>query len=187
MLFQETYDRFFIYMSLLTSEISYIHFLTTSKKFLSLDHSFKMTSDFVNALTHKAQVFINWVSLNTSLFNIQFTVHDFDSHNKDLKCQITACILKIQQQNIHLAKLSFVLIYMNMTLFNYLVDVAFEQVTAILDWENIKYLSIKHNFHFIEHLFKYMIRNDWENVEDHETLKSFFYDKVQWCLILQEF
>jgi hypothetical protein len=92
-----------------------------------------MTSDLANALTYKAQVFIDRVSLNASLSSIQSTVHDFDFHNKDLKRQITACISKIRQQNVCLAKLSLVLTHMNMTSFNYLVDVASERVTAILD------------------------------------------------------
>lgn len=187
MLFQETYDRFFVYMSLLVSEISYVHLLTTSEESLSLDHRFKMTSDLANALTYKAQVFIDRVSLNASLSSIQSTVHDFDFHNKDLKRQITACISKIRQQNVCLAKLSLVLTHMNMTSFNYLVDVASERVTAILDWESVKYLSIEHNFHFVEHLFEYMTKDDWENVEDREALESFFYDRVRRRLILQRF
>jgi len=186
-LFQGTYDRFFVYMSLLAPGIPYVRLLTASEGSLSLDHRFKTASDLADALTHKAQVPTDRVSLNASLSSIQSTVHDFGFHNKYLKRQITACISKIRQQDVRLAKLPLVLTHMDMTPFNYLVDVASGRVTAILDWEGAKYLPIGHNFHFIEHLFEYMTRDGWEDVEDREALESFFYDRVRRRLALQGF
>ncbi len=76
---------------------------------------------------------------------------------------------------------------MDMTPFNYLVDMASGQVTAILDWDSAKYLPVGHNLHFIEHLFGYVTRDGWEDVEDREALESYFYDRVQQRLLLQGF
>lgn len=55
-----------------------------------------------------------------------------------------------------------------MTPFIYLADIASRRVTAILDWDNAKYLKL----HFIGHLFGCMTRDGWEDVEDREALES---------------
>lgn len=105
------------------------------------------------------------------------SVDCFNFRKKDLTRRITACISKIQQQDAHLARLPIVLTLMDMTPFNYFVDAASGQVTAILDWDGAKYLPIGHNFHFVEHLFGYMMRDGWEDIEDREVLESFFHGK----------
>ena len=76
---------------------------------------------------------------------------------------------------------------MDMTPFNYLVDAASGQVTAILDWDGAKYLPVGHNFHFVEHLFGYMTRDGWVDNEDREILESFFYEKARRHLVSQGF
>ena len=179
MLFQGTYDGLYVYTSPLASGISYFGLLTAKEKLLSLDHRLRIIGDLAKALTHKAQSLTDHSFLNTSLSSIKSSVDCFNFRNKDLKRRITVCISKIRQQDAHLAKLLIVLTHMNMTLFNYFVDAASEQVTAILDWDGAKYLLIDHNFHFVEHLFEYMTRDGWENIEDREILESFFHEKVR--------
>lgn len=74
-----------------------------------------------------------------------------------------------------------------MTPFNYLVDMASGQITAILDWDSAEYLPVGYNLHFVEHLFGYMTRDGWEDAEDREALETFFYDRVWRRLLLQGF
>lgn len=72
---------------------------------------------------------------------------------------------------------------MDITPFNYLVDTASGQITAIVDWDSAKYLPIGHNLHFVEHLFGYMTTDGWEDHEDREALESFFYDRIRQGLL----
>ena len=154
---------------------------------MSLDHRLRTVSDLAKAFTHQAQLPTDRASVDEYLSSIKSCVDCFNFRNKDLKHRITACISKIRQQDAHRAKLPIVLTHMDMTPFNYLVDAASGQVTAILDWDGAKYLPVGHNFHFVEHLFGYMTRDGWVDNEDLEMLESFFYEKVRRHLVSQGF
>lgn len=149
MLFQGTFDGLYVYTSPLAPGISYFRLLTARKELLSLNHRLRIVGDLAKALTHKAQFFTDHSFVNTSLSSIKLSVDCFNFRNKDLKRRITAWISKIRPQDAYLAKLPIVLTHMNMTPFNYFVDAASGQVTAILDWDGAKYLPIGHNFHFV--------------------------------------
>ncbi len=158
--FQGTFNGLYVYISSLVPGISYFGLLMAREEPLSLDHRLRTVGDLAKALTHKAQFLTDHSFVNTSLSSIKLSVDCFNFRNKDLKRRITACISKIRQQDAHLAKLFIVLTHMDMTPFNYFVDAASGQVTAILDWDGAKDLPIGHNFHFVEHLFGYMTRHD---------------------------
>ena len=184
--FQGTHDGLFIYTSPLAPGIPYVGLLMASETSLSLGHRFETVSDLADAFTRKAQAPSGYLS-NASLSSIESIVNSFRFQNEDLRRRITACISKIREEDVRLAKLPVVLTHMDMTPFNYLVDMASGQVTAILDWDSAKYLPVGHNLHFIEHLFEYMTRDGWEDIEDREALESFFYNRVRQRLLLQGF
>ncbi len=185
--FQGTHDGLFVYTSPLAPGIPYVGLLTACEISLSLDHRFKTVGDLADALTRKAQVPSDYLSFGTSLSSIESTVNTFHFQNKDLRRRISARISEIRDHDVGLAKLPLVLTHMDMTPFNYLVDMASGQVTAILDWDSAEYLPVGYNLHFVEHLFGYMTRDGWEDAEDREALEAFFYDRVWQRLLLQGF
>ncbi len=184
--FQGIYDGLFVYTSPLAPGVPYFGLLMASKTSLSLGHRFETVSDLADAFTRKAHAPSGCLS-SASLSSIESIVNSFEFQNKDLRRQITACISKIREQDVRLTRLPVVLTHTDMTPFNYLVDMASGQLTAILDWDSAEYLPVGHNLHFIEHLFEYMTRDGWEDVEDREALESFFHDRVRQRLLLQGF
>lgn len=156
--FQGTHDGLFVYTSPLAPGIPYVGLLIASETDLSLDHRFETVSDLAEAFTRKAQAPSGYSS-SASLSSIESMVNSFEFQNKDLRRRITACISKIREEDARLTRLPVILTHMDMTPFNYLVDMASGQVTAILDWDGAKYLPIGHNLHFIEHLLEYMTRD----------------------------
>lgn len=125
---------------------------------MSLDHRFKTAGNLAGALNRKAQVPSNYLSFGTFFSSIESTVNTFYFQNKDLRHRISACISNIRDHDVGLARLPLVLTHIDMTLFNYLVNMASGQVTAILDWDSAEYLPVKYNLHFVEHLFGYIRR-----------------------------
>lgn len=184
--FHGTYDGLFIYTSPLAPGIPYVALLMTCEISLSLSHRFETVKNLADALTRKAQAPSGHLS-STSLCSIESTVNSFEFQNKDLRRRITACISKIREEEFRLVRLPLVLTHMDLTPFNYLVDANSGQVTAIFDWDNAKYLPVGHNLHFIEHLFEYMTRDGWEDVEDREVLESFFNNRIRQRLRSQGF
>ncbi|KAL9124572.1 MAG: hypothetical protein Q9217_006111, partial [Psora testacea] len=185
--FQGTYSSLYVYTSPLAPGIPYVGLLTANEVPMSLDHRLRTVGDLAKALTHQARLPTGCASVDTDLSGIKSSVDCFNFQNKDLKHRITACISQIRQQDAHRAKLPIVLTHMDMTPFNYLVDAASGQVTAILDWDGAKYLPVGHNFHFVEHLFGYMTRDGWVDNEDREILESYFYEKARRHLVSQGF
>ena len=184
--FQGTYNGLFVYTSPLAPGIPYVGLLMASETSLSLGHRFKTISNLADAFTRKAQAPSGYMS-TTSLSRIESLVNSFDFQNNNLRRRITTCITKIREEEVRLARLPVVLTHTDMTPFNYLVDMASGEVTAILDWDNAKYLPIGHNLHFAEQIFIFMTRDGWEDVEDREALESYFYDRVRQRLFLQGF
>ncbi len=186
-IFRGTYEGLYVYTSSLALGIPYSGLLMAIKEPLSLDPRLRTVDDLAKALTYKAQVLTQQSSANTSLSHMKLIVDCFEFQIQDLKRHIITCILKIEQQDAHISKLPIVLTHMDMTSFKYLVDAASGQVTAILDWDGAEYLPVGRNFHFVEHLFRYMTRDGWEDSEDREVLESFFHQRVCQHLVSQGF
>ncbi len=185
--FQGSHEGLFIYTSQFSAGIPYTGLLASSEVSLTFNHRFQTIGDLADALTRKAQGPSDHSCFNASLFSIDLMVNRFEFRNTDLRRQIKASISRIQEQDHLLAKLPLVLTHMDMTPFNYLVDSASGKLTAILDWDGAQYLPLGHNLHFVEHLFGYMTRDGWEDVEDREALESFFYDRFRRSMLLQGF
>ena len=184
--FQGSHEGFFVYTSPLAPGIPYAGLLTSIKAPLSLSHRLQTISDLADALTRKALSSPNNSSFSTSFSSIESMVNRFEIRNTDLRHQITARISKIQEHEVR-SKAPLVLTHMDITPFNYLVDTASGQITAIVDWDSAKYLPIGHNFHFAEHLFGFLTTDGWEDDKDREALESVFNSRIRQSLVLQGF
>lgn len=120
--FQGTFDGLFVYTSPLAPGIPYVEVLTARS--LSLSHRLKTVGDLAYALTREAQNPSNYLSCGPSPSSIESTISSFKFQNQELRRRITACISNIREQDVRLARLPLVLTHMDMTPFNYLVDMA---------------------------------------------------------------